>query len=92
MNSQQSQNLELDPVLVKREQVRKRVKFWKRIGYGSMLISIVTMFLCIPFKWPLYLAVTSMVTFVVACIVLPLPIIFGYAIKAAEKEDKKMGF
>ena len=81
-----------DEVLVKREKIRKRVKIGKQVGYSLMLISIITMFLCIPFNWPAFLTITSMVTFTLSCIVLPLPIIFGYAIKAAEKEDRKMGY
>jgi len=81
-----------DPVLVQREKIRKRVKLGKRVGYSLMLTSIITMFLCLPLGWPAYLTITSMVTFTLSCIVLPLPIIFGYAIKAAEKEDRKIGF
>lgn len=81
-----------DPVLTEREKIRSRVKLGKRIGYGLMTISIVTMFLCVPLHWPAYLTITSMVSFTLSCIILPLPIIFGYAIKAAEKEDRKMGY
>lgn len=85
-------DIEIDPILVRREKIRVRVTFWKRIGYSLMLVSIVSMFLCIPLKWPAFLAIVSMVTFVLSCIILPLPIIFGYAIKAAEREDKKLGY
>ena len=81
-----------DPILVQREIIRKRVKLGKRVGYSLMLISIIAMFLCIPFGWPVYLTITSMVTFTLSCIILPLPIIFGYVIKSAEKEDRKIGF
>ena len=80
-----------DLVSIERNKIRKRVKISKRIGYSLMLISIIAMFLCIPFGWPIYLTITSMVTFTLACIILPLPIILGYGIKAAEKEDRKLG-
>lgn len=80
-----------DPVLVQRESIRKKVKLGKRVGYMFMSISIISMFLCIPLHWPAVLTITSMMTFVLACIILPLPIIFGYGIKAAEREDRKMG-
>ena len=82
---------EVDEVLVKREQIRTQVKRYKRIGYLLMLISIVCVFLCWPLHWPKVLVVTAMITFTASCIILPLPIIFGYGIKAAEREDKKMG-
>ena len=81
-----------DPVLEKRERIRSQVKLGKRVGYSLMIISIVSMFLCIPLGWPAYLTITSMVTFTLSCIILPLPIVFGYGIKSAEKEDRKMGF
>ena len=80
-----------DPVLTKRERIRSQVNLGKRIGYTLMTISIVAMFLCIPLEWPAYLTITSMVSFTLACIILPLPIVFGYGIKSAEKEDRKMG-
>lgn len=83
---------EIDPILVQREKIRSRVKMGKRIGYSLMTISIISMFLCIPFHWPAFLTITSMLTFTLACIILPLPIIFGYGIKSAEKEDRKMGY
>lgn len=82
---------EVDEVLIQREKIRKRVKVGKQVGYGAMTISVVSFALCLVLKWPAWLAITSMVSFVISCIVLPLPIIFGYAIKAAEKEDRKLG-
>ncbi len=88
----QAPNQPADPILLRREIIRARVKLGKRVGYSLMTISIIAMFLCIPFGWPAFLTITSMVTFTLSCIVLPLPIIFGYAIKAAEKEDRKIGF
>lgn len=82
---------EIDPVLIKREIIRKRVRVSKTIGYSLLLISIVSVFACLPLKWPAYLVWIAMITFTLSCVILPLPIIFGYAIKAAEREDKKMG-
>ena len=84
-------SIDADRVLVQREAIRKKVTLFKRIGYSLMLISIVSVFSCIPLEWPAALVVLSMVSFVASCIILPLPIIFGYGIKAAEREDKKMG-
>jgi hypothetical protein len=82
---------EVDEVLVKREQIRTLVKRFKRIGYSLMLISIVSVIACWPLQWPKALVVLAMVTFTLSCIILPAPIVFAYGIKAAEREDKKMG-
>lgn len=79
-----------DPVLAKRERIRSQVKLGKQVGYSLMTISIVLAILFFPLNWPALL-ITSMVTFTLSCIILPLPIIFGYGIKSAEKEDRKMG-
>jgi len=80
-----------DPVLLQRERIRKRVAWGKRIGYSLMLLSIIAVFVCVPTGWPTALVWVAMVSFTLSCIILPLPIIFGYAIKAAEREDRKMG-
>ncbi len=84
-------NTEIDPVLEKREAIRSKVILFKRIGYTLMAISIVAFFICLVTEWPAWLTMISMVSFATSCVILPLPIIFGYAIKAAEKEDRKMG-
>lgn len=83
--------IDTDPVIVQREAIRKKVTLFKRIGYSLMLISIISVFACIPLQWPAALVAIAMVSFVASCVILPLPIIFGYGIKAAEREDKKMG-
>jgi hypothetical protein len=80
-----------DPILIQREVIRRRVRTFKSIGYGLMLLSIICVFICIPTHWPAFLVWTSMISFVASCVILPLPIIFGYAIKAAERDDRKMG-
>ena len=82
---------EVDEVLFQREKIRVQVKRYKRIGYTLMFISIVSVVACWPLHWPKYLVVTAMVTFSLSCIILPAPIVFGYGIKAAEREDRKMG-
>ncbi len=81
-----------DPVLEKREAIRQKVSFFKRIGYGLMVISIVAFFVCLATGWPVWLTWVSIISFTASCIILPLPIIFGYAITAAEKEDRKLGY
>ncbi len=93
MSAKQQDDLEneIDEVLVKRERIRSQVKLYKKIGYTLMLISIVSVVSCWPLEWPKYLVVTAMVTFTLSCIILPAPIVFGYGIKAAEREDRKMG-
>lgn len=83
---------ETDPVLVKRERIRKKVSLYKCIGYGLMLVSIVAFFVCLIIEWPAWLTWVAIISFAASCVILPLPIIFGYAIKAAEKEDRKMGY
>lgn len=82
---------EVDEVLIQREKIRVQVKRYKRIGYTLMFVSIVSVVACWPLHWPKYLVVTAMVTFSLSCIILPAPIVFGYGIKAAEREDRKMG-
>lgn len=71
-----TENIDVDPILFQREEIRRKVKLFKRIGYSLMLLSILSVFACIPLQWPYALVIVAMVSFVLSCAILPLPIIF----------------
>jgi hypothetical protein len=80
-----------DPVRVRRKRIARIVELGQRLGYGLYLLAIVAFvagFIAGFEGWVVTLIVTSMV---IGSLVLAPAIIFGYAVKAAEKEDRARG-
>lgn len=82
----------IDPVRERRARIAKLVELGNRIGYGLFAIAIVGFVagFIVGFS-------DAYVTVVVACIisgslVLAPAIVFGYAVKAAERDDRERGF
>ncbi len=79
-----------DPVLVKRAAIAQWVSRGQRLGYGAYLLA------SIAFAQTVIWSPTSLaVNFIVIClavgsIVLLPAIIFGYAVKAAERHDREL--
>jgi hypothetical protein len=77
-----------DPVLVRRAQVAKAVRFGKIVGYGCFLVA------CIAFGFIWADKPTDAATTVIAwsmgvgSLFLAPAIVFGYAVAKAEREDK----
>lgn len=80
-----------DPVRAKRAQVAKWTLLANRIGYlfFALAISAFVMAFAIGFKGPLVTLVT--VSLVIGSILLAPSIVLGYAVKAAEREDRERG-
>ncbi len=80
-----------DPVLARRARVARLVQWGKRIGYGLLLLAIAA------FAVGAVGDFTPLLTRVVAvsmpgCTVTLAPaIVFGYAVRAAEREDRQAG-
>ena len=77
-----------DPVAAKRESIGKAVVVAKRVGYLALLVAVIGFVLSVVTgfeSWAVGLTITGLV---VAIVVLPLPIIVGYGIRAAEREER----
>lgn len=87
MSSQQHQ----DPVRAKRAKVAKWTLLANRIGYlfYALAIASFVMAFAIGFQGPLVTLVT--VSLIVGSILLAPSIVLGYAVKAAEREDRERG-
>jgi hypothetical protein len=83
-------NAAADPVLVQRAKVARWVSLGQRVGYGLYGLA------CAVFAWtvidrPTQWAVNVMVVALIVGSVVLLPaIIFGYAVKAAERHDRAL--
>ena len=80
-----------DPVRERRARIAKLVEIGQRVGYGLFGLSIVLFFIGLLTSFP-----GAIVTAIVACllvgsVVLAPAIVFGYAVKAAERDDRERG-
>ena len=83
--------VEEDPVLVRRARIAKLAATGKRIGYVALLIAIVAFFAGVATEFASWTVTVSMIGLVVACVVLPIPIVLGYGVRAAAREDRERG-
>jgi len=77
-----------DPVRARRARLARVVAAGKRIGYGALLVAIVAFFFGVASEFPTWTVFASTAGLIVACIVLPLPIVLGYGIRAAERDER----
>jgi hypothetical protein len=76
-----------DPVLRRREQIRRLCNLGQQVGYGLFALAIVLFVVGFVAGFP-----SAIVTVIVAClivgsVVLAPAIVFSYAVKAAEKDE-----
>lgn len=79
---------DIDPVAARRARLTRLVALGKRLGYASMLVAIVAFFAAIATGFPTWLVVVAAVGLVASCVLLPVPIILGYGLRAAEREER----
>ena len=78
----------VDPVRARRARIARLVAVGKRVGYTALLVAIVAFFAGLLLHFPDWSVFLTVAGLVVACVVLPLPIVFGYGVRAAEREDR----
>ncbi len=80
-----------DPVLERRARIARMVALGKRVGYLALLVAIVAFVISVLTGFPDWAVGLSIGGLVVAIVVLPLPIVFGYGIRAAERDERGGG-
>ena len=78
-----------DPVLRRRARVARLVQLGQRAGYGCLLLSIVAFGVGAATGFPGYTVTVSVSGLVAACVVLPVPIVLGYGVRAAERDERR---
>jgi hypothetical protein len=78
-----------DPVVARRAHIARLVGYAKRIGYLLLLVAVVAFVTAAVTGFEGALVTVSVVTLIAACIVLPVPIVLGYGLRAAEREDRE---
>jgi ABC-type molybdate transport system permease subunit len=77
-----------DPIRARRARIARMVAIGKRIGYTALLVAIVAFFAGLVLQFPGWSVFLTVAGLVVACVVLPLPIVVGFGVRAAEREDR----
>jgi hypothetical protein len=80
-----------DPVAAQRVRIGRLVSLGKRVGYLGLLVAIIAFVIAALTGFPSWAVGVSIAGLVVGIVVLPLPIIFGYGIRAAEREERGGG-
>jgi hypothetical protein len=78
-----------DPVLERRARIARLAALGKRIGYSALMVAIVAFFIGVATSFAPWTVVVSTIGLVAACVILPLPIVLGYGVRAAAREDRE---
>jgi hypothetical protein len=78
----------VDPVAIRRAQIARWVQLAKRTGYASLLVAIVTFAVGAATDFPGWLVDVCIGALVAAVVILPVPIVLGYGIRAAERDER----
>lgn len=80
-----------DPVLARRARIARLVSIGQRVGYGLFGLAIVVFAIGAVAGFEPWTTSAIVAALVVGSIVLAPAIIFGYAVRAAEREDREQG-
>ncbi|MBM3673646.1 MAG: hypothetical protein FJW88_01640 [Actinobacteria bacterium] len=81
----------MDPVVTRRTRIARVVVLAKRIGYLALLGAIAAFVLGAITGFPTWTVAIAVAGLVAATVVLPIPIVLGYGIRAAEREERGGG-
>jgi membrane-bound ClpP family serine protease len=81
----------MDPVRERRARIAKLVQLGQRVGYGLFLAAIVLFVVGFATGFDGVVGSAIIGSLVVGSLVLAPAIVFGYAVKAAERDDRERG-
>ena len=77
-----------DPVLVRRARIAKLVEVGQRLGYGLFGLALVLFFVGFAVGFTTTITTVVVVALIAGSLVLAPAIVFGYAVKAADRADR----
>jgi hypothetical protein len=77
-----------DPILARRARIARAAALGKRFGYLALAVAIASFVAGVLTDFARWTVVLSTTGLVLACIILPIPIVLGYGVRAAEREEK----
>jgi hypothetical protein len=77
-----------DPVLVRRARIARVAALGKRIGYTALGVAIIAFVAGVFTDFARWTVVVSTAGLVLACVILPIPIVLGYGVRAAARDER----
>jgi hypothetical protein len=71
--------------------MRRLALIGQRVGYTLLGVAVVAFIVSFASSFPSAAVTTVIVTLILACVVLPPSIILGFAVRAADREDREQG-
>ena len=81
-----------DPVRRRRAAAQRLARIAGRVGYTLIAVAVVTFFVALATDFDATMAAIITTSLIGGCVLLAPAIIVGYAVKAAEREDRERGF
>jgi hypothetical protein len=78
-----------DPVRARRARIARFVRHATRAGYAALAVSVVSFVVAAAADFPALAVDLSIAALVVGIVILPVPIVLGYGVRAAEREDRR---
>ena len=78
-----------DPVRARRARIARYVRYGQRAGYAALVVSIVSFVVAAATDFPAVAVDLSIAALVAAIVILPVPIVLGYGLRAAEREERE---
>lgn len=80
-----------DPILARRARVARIAALGKRIGYVALGAAVASFVAGVITAFATWTVVVTTVGLVAACVILPIPIVVAYGVRAAAREDRQRG-
>ena len=80
-----------DPVRARRARIAHWTLLANRVGYLAMAVAVALFFVAVAVGFNAAMATAVIVFLVVACLLLAPSIVLGYAVKAADRDDREQG-
>ncbi len=83
---------ETDPIRIRRAKIAKWTLLANRVGYLFVALAMALFFIAFAIGFSPLMASLVIISFVIGCVLLAPSIILGYAVKAAERDDRERGY
>ncbi len=80
-----------DSVTARRARIARWVAIGKRTGYLLLGAAVVLFVIAAVTDFPAGVVTATLVALIAACVVLPVPIVLGYGLRAAERDERRGG-
>ena len=79
----------VDPVRARRARIGHAVAIAQRVGYAALAVAIIAFVIGLSTSFPGWSVTLSIAALVAGIVILPVPIVMGYGVRAADREDRQ---